>query len=240
MFKLTFNKPASKAFFEGEDAEGIRVKIENGAVLFKAVPKIGPDDKDVVPVTERVRGGVQAYIEGSQAGALLQLLTNPLGYPFYTIKRRANGWMEAVAHTGPKFEPERWEPHIRVWPREGSATATDANMGELDLRGPGHAKFVQPDPTPETDPNHVRDNLRKLEDSVKGLAEVPFGLAYSKLTEVQKLMQIVLNPLQAVATEEAQTIRENRPRRRAAHDVPQPALGALTSTPRPRRHKVFA
>lgn len=239
MFKITFNKPASKAFFEGEDAEGIRVKIENGAVLFKAVPKIGPDDKDVVPVTERVRGGVQAYIEGSQAGALLKLLTNPLGYPFYTIKRRANGWMEAVAHTGPKFEPERWEPHIRVWPREGSATATDANMGELDLRGPGHAKFVQPDPTPETDPNHVRDNLRKLEDSVKGLAEVPFGLAYSKLTEVQKLMQIVLNPLQAVATEEAQMIRDARPRRRVSQTDVHPTV-IQSAGARPRRHKVFA
>lgn len=114
-FKITFNKPAFRAFFEGESVAGLRIRIEKDAVFFRPAETVS--GSDVVPVTERTRGGIEAHIEGSMAETLLKLLNPKQGNPFFLL-RRSKAWIEAFEYTGKSYEPPKFEPHARVWVKD--------------------------------------------------------------------------------------------------------------------------
>jgi hypothetical protein len=192
MFKLTFNKPSVKMFFAGEDAVGIQIKVEGTKVFFKPIHRIEPDQLDVVPITERDRGGAQATIEGSRANELLNLLTNPLGNPYYLLKRTSGGWMEATPHSGPKYSPERWEAHIRVWPRDtAAAISVDDDRFNAD---PAPAYPVLPVE------EQARETLQKLEEKVRNVTRAPAHRQFAAMHEARGLIDRYLalfaeNPL---------------------------------------------
>lgn len=183
MFKLTFNKPSVKMFFLGEDATGIKIKIDGHKVFFKPVSIIEDTDTDVVAITDKERGGKEAVIEGSQSGTLLQLLTNPLGYPYFLLKRTTGGWMEAVPHTGPRYAPERWEAHIRVWPREAvPAKPVDETLNLHE----GNANFAQPDLPPS---ERIFETLRLLENRARGLTKASPNDAFAAIHDIESLAE---------------------------------------------------
>lgn len=124
-FKITFNKPAYRTFFEGEDMAGMRIRIDKDTVFFRPVVSVTGDD--VVPVSERTRGGVEVVIEGTMADTLLRLLRPRADNPFFLLRRAAKNWIEAVEYTGKSYEPPKYEPHARVWSKEtrGAARATE-------------------------------------------------------------------------------------------------------------------
>jgi hypothetical protein len=211
MFKMTFNKPAVKMFFLGEDAVGIRIKVEGNAVFFKPVHKIGGDDSDVVEITDKRRGGAEATIEGSQAGHLLSLLTNPLGNPYYILQRRTGGWMEAVPHAGKGYAPERWEAHIRIWPRE-TIPAQSTVVEELNLHENNANPIQEPLPASE----QIRSTLQMLESTVSGIScETPqraFAAAREASSIIDRLFQhFAENPLPLQKTRKPRAMVATKP-----------------------------
>lgn len=110
-FRLTFNKPTIERYFAGEDATGVRVKIEDGVVQF--LPVADKKGADVLPIELRTRGGAEAMVEGTMADDLQQALNNPDG-PFFTLSRIKGGWL--AAKPWPKDSaPPKFEPHVRSW-----------------------------------------------------------------------------------------------------------------------------
>lgn len=116
--RLTFNKPTVGHYFKGEEATGVRVKIEDGVVQFLPVNQTG--GKDFLPVEVRERGGAIAIVEGTRAAELAEALHNSAG-PFFTLERVKGGWLQATPY--PKNSaPAKFEPHVRVWvPKEETA-----------------------------------------------------------------------------------------------------------------------
>lgn len=108
-FKLTFNKPAVRQFLEGDD-KGLRIRVDNGVVMFKTSKSVVAD---AAPLEQRTRGGIEAIVEGESAASVLENLNNPAG-PFYVLKRRENGWVAAEPYGGADAPP-KFEPHVRVW-----------------------------------------------------------------------------------------------------------------------------
>lgn len=115
-FKITFNKPAYRTFFEGEDMAGLKINVEKNSVFFRPVNTVTGDD--VVPIAERTRGGVEVTIEGTMADTLLKLLRPRADNPFFLLRRAGKNWMEAVEYTGKSYEPPKYEPHARVWHKD--------------------------------------------------------------------------------------------------------------------------
>ncbi len=114
-YRLTFNKPAVAQLLHtenGESADGLKVRIENGTVQFMPVRK-DADDDDVLTLEHRSRGGVEALIEGSMAGELAETLTHPDG-PFMTLNRVGGGWLGVDPH-GKADAPSKFVPHVRLW-----------------------------------------------------------------------------------------------------------------------------
>lgn len=110
-FKLTFNKPAVRQFIEGEEAGGLRIKIQDGAVMFMPAPNDSkPDTAKLMP---RTRGGFEAIVDGSEADKVLKALKNRAG-PFFVLKRVSKDWVVAEPYAG-KDAPPKFEPHVRVW-----------------------------------------------------------------------------------------------------------------------------
>lgn len=186
MFKITFNKPAYKMFFAGEDAAGIRIKVEDRTVRFKPVQKLGMES-DVVALTEKHRGGAESFIEGSKEAQLFELLTNPLGNPYFILRRAPGGWMEAIPHPGPKHAPERWEPHIRVWPLEIAQPAVDTETTSVTLRTTKGMRTELPAS------EEVRETLQQLETTLSGLTTVSFGTAFAAVHSAQALINRFLS-----------------------------------------------
>ena len=220
MFKITFNKPAVKMFFAGEDAVGVQYKVEDGKILFKPVHKIQGRERDVFPVSEKRRGGAEAFIEGSNAGTLLNLLTNPFENDYFILKRRSGGWMEAEPYVHPdekpkdeKVAPERWEAHIRVWKRGMEAFARAAAPV---------TKPVIPTTLPPTVQAH--EALVQIENRLAGISELSPGRAFVRLNEAMEWInrfrdlvtaQPVTTPRRARMPEpEAQAAFMRRPARR--------------------------
>ena len=109
-FKLTFNKPAVRQFLEGDD-KGLRIRVDNGVVMFKTSK--AADLADAAPLDQRTRGGFEATVEGESAASILENLNNPAG-PFFVLKRREGGWVAAEPYKGDDAPP-KFEPHVRVW-----------------------------------------------------------------------------------------------------------------------------
>jgi hypothetical protein len=128
-FKLTFNKPAVQSFFEGEDADGLKVGIEQNAVVF--TPVNGSKDSDVIPLLERTRGGVEAVVEGRMAAQLAMALENPHG-SFFTLKRMKGGAVQAVPYASADA-PSKFTPHMRAWlPKTMDTEGAPAVMPNID------------------------------------------------------------------------------------------------------------
>lgn len=238
MFKITFNKPAVKMFFTGEDAAGIQIRRESDdKIMFRPVGTIGPTDRDVVPVSAKQRGGAEAVIDGSQSGALLKLLTNPLGNPYFILKRRAGGWMEAVPHSGSKFTPERFEPHIRIWRGDNASIDENTTGDDLDLRAGGEAPIPNELPASEK----AREALMQLAAICKNLPDhtVP-AQAYPQVAEVQEWCRVY-----TAAIQDSAVIREKKPRKlRESHARAKtgttPAFLKSTTAKTTRRDRAFA
>lgn len=109
-FKLTFNKPAVRQFLEGDD-KGLRMRVDNGVVMFKTSK--AANLPDAAPLDQRTRGGFEAVVEGESAADILANLQNPAG-PFFVLKRREGGWVAAEPYDGTDAPP-KFEPHVRVW-----------------------------------------------------------------------------------------------------------------------------
>ncbi len=109
-FKLTFNKPAVRQFLEGDD-KGLRIRVDNGVVMFKTSKTANL--ADAAPLDQRTRGGIEAVVEGESAANILANLHNPAG-PFFVLKRREGGWVAAEPYDGADAPP-KFEPHVRVW-----------------------------------------------------------------------------------------------------------------------------
>jgi hypothetical protein len=111
--RITFNKPATEQFFRAEEAEGVRVQIDNGKVQFLPVSGSDTQADDVLPVVPRSRGGAEAKIEGSMADALATAMRNEHGV-FFVLERLKGGWLAPRPH--PNAEPPpKFVPHIRIW-----------------------------------------------------------------------------------------------------------------------------
>ncbi|RYD66043.1 MAG: hypothetical protein EOP83_05990 [Verrucomicrobiaceae bacterium] len=231
MFKITFNKPAFKMFFAGEDAEGLMIKTEGRSVFFKPVPHIG-DQPGIAPLTEKVRGGAQTIIEGSEEGKLFSLLKNPMGNPYFTLRRAPGGWMEAVPHNGRRHFPERWEPHIRVWPLEAEMMVNETRADEQPSIRYSDAKpltYVRPEiPSSE----QARETLRQLEDTLRGVTDEPMNEAFAAVHSAQKLITQFLSVCEANPLPMART---RKPRQKVSIATLAPTM----VTPRSQRARAL-
>jgi hypothetical protein len=127
-FKITFNKPAGRQFIQGEESGGLRIKIQDGTVMFMPVPNDNlPDTAKLIP---RTRGGFETFIDGSEADAVLETLHNEAG-PFFIIKRVSKDWVAAEPYSG-KDAPPKFEPHIRVWTPKSKST--DAKQAKTKVK----------------------------------------------------------------------------------------------------------
>jgi len=122
--KLTFNKPATTAFFEGMDACAIQVEVTGETVMFKPVNQ--ETGEKVVRITQRMRGGTEALVEGSLVAALAAALPKPHDKTYFMLSR-VSGWIVATPYVGTKQEPPRFEPHVRVWSK-GEVKPTSAAL----------------------------------------------------------------------------------------------------------------
>lgn len=110
-FKLTFNKPAVRQFIQGEEAGGLRIKIQDGVVMF--MPVTDTTKADSAKLSPRTRGGYEAIVDGSEADNVLKHLKNRAG-PFFILRRVSKDWVVAEPYNGRK-DPPKFEPHVRVW-----------------------------------------------------------------------------------------------------------------------------
>lgn len=139
LFKLTFNKPAYSMFFQGEDAKGVRIRVQEGVALFKPVQSL--EGTDIAPIQERNRGGIEAMIEGHMSETILNALKNPNGNPFFMLERAPKGWFYARPFDGSKREPSRFQAQVRVWSRD--AVRPLSTQVVHDLQGMGSTEFLK-------------------------------------------------------------------------------------------------
>lgn len=180
MFRITFNKPAYSTFFEGENARSVQIKITPQGVMLRASDKEpSAETPDVVPLSERGRGGLSAAFDGRFAEELLGYLKNPSGNAFFMLNRAQDGWALATPFESPasagNVEPPRFRPHMRVWVTE-------------NVRQPGHelSRFLE---------MGVPQFLTEVEESRKLVAEymkekVP-GRPPLEVTEAQKVLNLM-------------------------------------------------
>lgn len=121
VFRLTFNLPAQKYFFSGEEVSGLRIKIENQVVTFRAA--VEPRGPDSVGFVARPRGGYECQIDGDMAEELLSILMKDasISEPFFILNRNKTGWINIQHFVGNGLPPPKFDPHMRLWiPREKS------------------------------------------------------------------------------------------------------------------------
>lgn len=138
-FTLTFNKPAFKMFFEGEEAQGLKIRVQDGMVQFR--PVASDQGADTARLEQRERGGLAASIEGDASSTILEHLKNPNGLPYFMLSRAAKGWITATPFEGPGREPPRFHPQVRVWVKN-SARPLPLHLIH-DVRKMDVANFVQ-------------------------------------------------------------------------------------------------
>ena len=140
-FTLTFNKPAYKMFFEGEEATGLKIRVQDGIVQFRPVDSDEEDGSDTASLSMRERGGVAAVIEGTASDTIFSHLKNPHGLPYFLLSRAPKGWITATPFEGPGREPPRFAPQVRVWTK---STARPLPLHLIhDMKGMEVANFVQ-------------------------------------------------------------------------------------------------
>lgn len=113
-YRLTFNKPAVVQLLQtanGEEADGIKVRLEDGKLSF--LPVCDSDENDVLLLEHRSRGGMEAMVEGTLSKELIAALSHDAG-PFSVLTRRAGGWIVPVPHPEEQAPP-KFVPHVRVW-----------------------------------------------------------------------------------------------------------------------------
>lgn len=133
-FKLTFNKPAEKSFFEGEDVAGLEVKLENDTVFFRA--SSDQDQAGLLPIERRTRGGYESVISADLATNLLASLKMAgasIRLPFFLLVRDKGGWIKTI-HYSVEGAPPKFEAHVRVWtPRERNEGVIPTELSERTL-----------------------------------------------------------------------------------------------------------
>ena len=98
-----------RQFIEGDDNTNLRIKLEDGVVMFQPTTM---RSEDTAPLNPRTRGGFEAFIDGDAAQEVLKNLSNPHG-PFY-ILHPSKGWAVATPFAG-SGAPPKFEAHVRVW-----------------------------------------------------------------------------------------------------------------------------
>lgn len=160
-FKLTFNKPAVRQFLEGDD-KGLRIRVENGVVMFKTSKTANA--ADAAPLDQRTRGGFEAVIEGEAAASILANLHNPAG-PFFVLKRSEGGWAAAEPYDGADAPP-KFEPHVRVWTaREKTAEKPVKKKAKTSRRVKSTASVISGPDTPYLE--GVRAAYAKLAEATR-------------------------------------------------------------------------
>lgn len=160
-FKLTFNKPAVRQFLEGDD-KGLRMRVDNGVVMFKTSK--AANLTDAAPLEQRTRGGFEAVVEGESAASILASLQNPAG-PFFVLKRREGGWVAAEPYGGADAPP-KFEPHVRVWTaREKTAEKPVKKKAKTGRRVKSTAAPISGPDTPYLE--SVRAAYAKLAESAR-------------------------------------------------------------------------
>lgn len=167
-FRLTFNKPAVAQLLltdTGETADGLKVRIEDGKAQF--LPVRGSNDGDVLSLTDRSRGGVEATIEGSMADDIAEALRNNDG-PFHTLNRVGQGWLEAQPH-GRAEAPSKFVPHVRVWDADVVARPKKSKTKAAKKTTSRRNGSSRTQPTAERGPMSVPDMIEQLRTAKRRL-----------------------------------------------------------------------
>ena len=111
-FALTFNLPAVRQLIDIGTNEGLKVKIENGQILFK--PVVAAKGASVFPLFQRTRGGIGIELSGKHAEEFLKKTGLERG-SHMVIHQATYGWLiaEPMAEVGEK--PSKLVPTARLW-----------------------------------------------------------------------------------------------------------------------------
>jgi hypothetical protein len=111
-FNLTFNKPAVAEFIDASVHAGMRVKVENGLIMFK--PTKATRGADVFAISERTRGGTGITISGKFADQFLKETGLERG-SHMKLAAAQYGWMVAEPMSGPGVKPSKIVSCARLW-----------------------------------------------------------------------------------------------------------------------------
>ena len=133
LVKITFNVPTVRVFLS--EAKGIRIRLSRLRVMIAATPET--DGDDVVALTPRSRGGVEATIdtEGTKSTALLrQLEFAGLSQrePFFTLDSQDGEWIN-LTHFSGQNSPARHVPHVRIWRMADDLQVTASRRPNIDF-----------------------------------------------------------------------------------------------------------
>ncbi len=123
-FRLTFNRPAERQFFD-QSSNGLRIRIaDNDYVFFRPVDSVRGSKDSVVLETRGERGGKGVHFDGENAGKLLKILHKMGGsrkQPYFLLDRAPSrgdrGWFTISAHHESTQAPPKFTPHLRLWER---------------------------------------------------------------------------------------------------------------------------
>lgn len=132
-FKLSFNKPACAQFLADEGIKGIRVKVVEGVVMFKATKR--ESGKDTFPLQARTRGGMETMIRGEFAQQFLAQTGLSRG-SHMTMEMTSYKWIVAKefkedTKTG---KPSKIHPTARLWRPIDETATKDASAPKLAAR----------------------------------------------------------------------------------------------------------
>lgn len=195
-FKLTFNLPAQKRYFDDENATKIRVLIKDSLRFQPCMV----DDADTVSITPRARGGFEIMIGGPEADNVLQVLTNLLTSPpdgetvrhyrpFFLLAKQADGSLLA-SHYDNDGAPPKFDPHMRYWaggasPAMSSFSTTDsAKIATADHETPSGAMMLN------GLTNQIHQAFATLKDHQHNRT---FGRPPRRVQEAKNLLQDVEN-----------------------------------------------
>jgi hypothetical protein len=111
-FALTFNLPAVRQLFDLKAHEGIKVKVENGQILFKPVEQA--KGAGVFALFNRTRGGIGIELTGKAAEEFVKKTGLERG-SHMVIHQATYGWLIAEPVGAPGEKPSKLLPCARLW-----------------------------------------------------------------------------------------------------------------------------
>lgn len=108
-FQLTFNKPAAQMFFGENPTGSVKIKVEDGKVLFKNAKK--ESGNGIFPLSARTRGGVGITLSGRFAENFLKQ-TGMASDTHMKLEAQPYHWIAGEAVEG---KPSKIVPTARLW-----------------------------------------------------------------------------------------------------------------------------